>query len=139
MKPKPKRHSLAGPRGRRNELGWAGEGGGLNRQIDRLSSQEMEGTCSCLDAPRGVRRQGWQLCPSRSAAPRDILVKTFGSTISHNKNGRRPMVNLVLPTSDHGCSLGGPVCLDRVLEGMCTEVLTLFLLGGLWGNRRTEF
>lgn len=37
--------------------GWGegreAKGEGVNRQIDSLSSQEMEGTCSCLDAPRG--------------------------------------------------------------------------------------
>lgn len=45
------------------------------------------------------------------------------------------MVNLVLPTSDHARGLGGPVCLDSVLEGMCAEVLTLFLLGGALGQQ----
>lgn len=45
--------------------------GGVNRLTDRLSSQEMEGTCSCRDAPRGQT--------SRGAAPRDIPVKRLAA------------------------------------------------------------
>lgn len=48
--------------------GWGVE---VNRLIDRLSSQEMEGTCSCWDAPRGQT--------SRGAAPRDIPVKRLAA------------------------------------------------------------
>lgn len=45
------------------------------------------------------------------------------------------MVNLILLTSDHGRSLGGPVCHDTVLEVVCTEVLTQFLFWGPLGQR----